>query len=92
MTRKDAGKSPSQLVISLFEGGSKESLARFHGPGFWQKQFWVQQPQPDILSVQQTIDRVRLQVIVTTGMIAAKTQRHKDKVTDRCRRTGSGFV
>ena len=86
MIRKDAGNSPSQLCFSLFEGSSKQSLASFHGPGFQQKQFWVQQSQHDVLSVQQTDDRAWLQVVVATCMVAAKTQRHKDKVTNRSRR------
>lgn len=92
MTRKDAGNSLSQLCFSLFEGCSKQSLACFHGPGFQQKQFWVQQPQHDVLSVRQKDDRAWLQVVVATCMVAAKTQRHKDKITDRSRGSGHGFV
>lgn len=92
MTRKDACKSPSQLCISLFEGKSKEALACLCGPGFHRKKFWVQQAQADSLMVQQTDDRLWLQLVVATGMIAAKTQRHKDKITDHCKRTGQGFL
>lgn len=92
MNRKDACKSPSQLCISLFEGKSTKALACLCGPGFHRKKFWVEQPQSDSLMVQQTDDRLWLQVVVATGIIAAKTQRHKDKVTDHCRRTGQGFL
>lgn len=92
MTRKDTSASPSQLQIELFEAGSKECLACIHGPGFLQKKCWVRQPQPDALAVQQSDDRAWLQLVIVTGMIAAKTQRHKDKVTDRSRKSGHGFV
>lgn len=88
MNRKEACSSPRQICISLFEGNSKESLASFCGPGFQHKKFWVQQLQSDMLSVQHTDDRFWLQVVVATCMIAAKTQRHKDKVTNHCRRSG----
>ena len=94
MTSKDASNSPNQLCISLFEGSgsSNQALACFQGPGFQQKRCWVQQPQHDVLSVQQTDDRAWLQVVVATCMVAAKTQRHKDKITDQARRSGHGFV
>lgn len=92
MSSKDAGKSQSQLHMSLYKVCSKQALACFDGPGFQQKQSWVQQPQHDVLSVRQTDDRAWLQVVVATCMVAAKTQRHKDKITDRSRRSGHGFV
>lgn len=92
MTGKDARNSQRQLRISLFEDSSKQALASFHGPGFQQKRFWVQQLQHDILVVQQTDDRVWQQVLVATCLVAAKTQRHKDKITDQSRQSGHGFV
>ena len=92
MTSKDASNSLHHLCISLFEGTSKQPLACFHGPGFQQKQFWVQQPQHDVLSVRQTDNRAWLQAVVATCMVAAKTQRHKDKITHEARRSGHGFV
>ena len=86
MTRSDASKSPTQLRVELCEEGLKECLACISGPGFQRKKFWVQQLEPDVISVMGTKDRMWLQTIVATGMIAAKTQRHKDKVTANARK------
>lgn len=86
MTGTDASKSPTQLRIELLEEDSKHCLACISGPGFQRKKFWVQQPEPDVICAMDTDDRTWLQVIVATAMIAAKTQRHRDKVTSAARR------
>lgn len=86
MTGTDASKSPTQLRIELLEEESKHCLACISGPGFQRKKFWVQQPEPDVICAMDTEDRTWLQMIVATAMIAAKTQRHRDKVTSAARR------
>lgn len=86
MTNADTSNSPIQLRIELFEGSSKKCLAYITGPGFQRKKFWVQQLEPDVISVGPQDDRMWLKTIVATGMIAAKTQRHRDKVTAAARR------
>ncbi len=88
MTRADASNSPTQLRIELVNASTKQCLACISGSGCQRKKFWVQQPEPDVISVADTDDRAWLQLIVATAMIAAKTQRHKDKVTAAARRNG----
>ncbi len=88
MTRADASNSPLELHIELVEASTKQCLACICGPGCQRKKFWVQQPEPDVISVVDTEDRTWLQLIVATALIAAKTQRHKDKVTAAARRNG----
>ena len=92
MTRKAANHSLSHLQIELFEDNSKVCLACICGPGFQRKQFWVQQPEVDVLSIQKSDDCRWLHMVVATGLVAAKTQRHRDKITDRSRRSGHGFI
>lgn len=89
MTRADASNSPIELCIELVDASTKQCLACISGPGCQRKKFWVQQPEPDVVSVADTEDRAWLQLIVATALIAAKTQRHKDKVTAAARRNGS---
>jgi len=88
MTRADASNSPTQLRIELVNASTKQCLACISGSGCQRKKFWVQQPEPDVISVADSDDRAWLQLIVATAMIAAKTQRHKDKVTAAARRNG----
>ena len=92
MTRGDASKSETDLRIELLEHNSVQCLASIAGPGFQQKKFWVQQLVADIISVSANCDRTCLQMIVATGLVAAKTHRHRDKVTTMARKRGTGFV
>ena len=92
MTRGDASRSETDLRIELLEGNSAQCLAHVAGPGFQRKKFWVQQPVADTISVSAECDRTWLQMIVATGLVAAKTQRHRDKVTTMARKCGTGFV
>lgn len=86
MTGADASKTPTQLRIELLEEGSKYCLACISGPGFQRKKIWVEQPEPDVICAMDTEDRTWLQMIIATAMIAAITQRHRDKVTSAARR------
>ncbi|DBA83052.1 hypothetical protein WJX77_006006 [Trebouxia sp. C0004] len=88
MTWADASNSPTQLRIELVDASTKQCLACISGSGCQRKKFWVQQPEPDVISVADTDDRAWLQLIVATAMIAAKTQRHRGKVTTAARRSG----
>lgn len=88
MTWADASKSLTELRIELVDATTKQCLACISGSGCQRKKFWVQQPEPDVISVVDTGDRGWLQLVVATALIAAKTQRHKDKVTAAARRHG----
>ena len=92
MTRAAASKSETELHIELFRKDCTEGLAHISGPGFRRKKFWVQQPVPDTIAVLANQDRHWLQMVVATGLIAAKTQRHRDKVTAMALKSGTGFA
>lgn len=88
MMRADASNSPIQLRIELLDASTKQCLACISGSGCQRKKFWVQQPEPDVISVADSNDQAWLQLVVATALIAAKTQRHKDKVSAAARRNG----
>ena len=88
MSRANANNSTSQLQIELRGNGSKECLACIQGPGSQCKRYWVRQPKPDTMTVMSdTDDRMWMQVIIASGMVAAKAQRHKAKVMAVPRKT-----
>ena len=80
--------SRSSLQIKLLEDGSKQELAHFSGPGTKCKSYWIQNPdfaQDSITMFGRTDYPTWMQVVVASGLVAAKTQRRIDKSLQRSR-------
>ena len=72
--------SINHLKIHLLQDGCLQPLASIEGPGCQRKQFWVQLNKPDTISLFCDIqDPTWLQVILASGLVAAKVQRRRDK-------------
>ncbi len=74
--------SRKQLQVKLMEDGSRQELARLEGPGSSCKSYWIQNPElsQDTITIFGRTDYPRwMQVVIASGMVAAKTQRRIDK-------------
>ncbi len=81
-TTSGCGDSRTHLQIKLMEDGSRQELARIEGPGSRCKSFWIQNPElsQDTISIFGRTDYPTwMQVVIASGMVAAKTQRRIDK-------------
>ncbi|DBA84545.1 hypothetical protein WJX79_006245 [Trebouxia sp. C0005] len=81
-TTSGCGDSRAHLQIKLMEDGSRQELARIEGPGSRCKSFWIQNPElsQDTISIFGRTDYPTwMQVVIASGMVAAKTQRRIDK-------------
>lgn len=70
------------MQIRLLEDGSQQELALFRGPGTKCKSYWIQNPellQETITLFGRTDYPAWVQLVIATGMVAAKTQRRNDK-------------
>lgn len=71
------------MQIRLVEdGGSRQELARFSGAGARCKSYWIQNPElgeDTITMFGRTDYPVWMQIVITSGLVAAKTQRRIDK-------------
>ena len=70
------------MQIRLLEDGSQQEVALFSGPGTRCKRYWIQNPelmQETITLFGRTDYPAWVQLVIATGMVAAKTQRRNDK-------------
>jgi len=80
MSWMTVANSMNHLKIQLLQDGCPQTLACIEGPGCQRKQFWVQLDKPDTISLFCDIkDPMWLQVIIASGLVAAKVQRRRDK-------------
>lgn len=84
----DTANTDRQLKMILQEEGSKDVLAQFDGPGSQCKMFWIDNPamcQDNIQVLLRTDSPRWVQLVITTGMVAAKMQRRHDKFLSNAR-------
>ena len=70
------------MQIKLMEDGSRQELARLEGPGSRCKSYWIQNPElsSDTITVFGRTDYPTwMQIVIGSGMVAAKCQRRIDK-------------
>lgn len=70
------------MQIRLLEDGSQQELATFTGPGTRCKSYWIQNPelaQDTITMFGRTDYPAWMQIVIVSGLVAAKTQRRIDK-------------
>ncbi len=80
MSWMTVANSMDHLKIQLLQDGCPQPLACIEGPGCQRKQVWVQLNKPDTISLFCDIqDPMWLQVIIASGLVAAKVQRRRDK-------------
>lgn len=88
-------KSAEQFKLYLLQDGSSKRLASIEGPSYQQKRFWVGSLKPDSISLMcLTDDTLWLQAVIASALVAAKTQRRRDKSTPsgwRRQLQGGGF-
>ena len=88
-------KSAEQFKLYLLQDGSSKRLASIEGPSYQQKQFWVGSLKPDSISLMcLTDDTLWVQAVIASALVAAKTQRRRDKSTPpgwRRQLQGGGF-
>ena len=78
-----------QLKMRMLEEGCKDVLAEFEGPGSQCKLFWIDNPamfQDHIQVSTRTDSPLWVQLVIATGMVAAKMQRRHDKFLSAARR------
>lgn len=81
-TRSGCSDSRLHVQIKLLEDGSKQALACIEGPGSKCKSYWIQNPEltQDTMTIYGRTDYpVWMQVVIASGMVAAKTLRRMDK-------------
>jgi hypothetical protein len=77
------------LKMCLQQKGSQQNLACFEGAGCARKQCWVQLNEPDTVSfLTEAKEKTWIQLVIITAMVAAKTQRHRDKMFPPSMRRG----
>ncbi len=89
MSRHAASRSMFDLKICLQQKGSHENLACIKGAGCARKQCWVQLNELDTVSfLVEAKDPTWIQLVIISAMVAAKTQRHRDKMFPPSMRRG----
>ena len=84
-----AGDSQKLLKMRQVEEGCKDELAQFEGPGSQCKCFWIDNPvmfKDTVTVLARTDSPLWVQLVIATGMVAAKMQRRHDKFVSNARR------
>ena len=77
------------LKICLQQKGCHQNLACIEGAGCARKQCWVQLNELDTVSfLTEAKDPTWIQLVIISAMVAAKTQRHRDKMFPPSMRQG----
>lgn len=81
MSRHAASRSMFDLKLCLQLKGCHQKLACIEGAGCARKQCWVQLNETDTISfLTEAKDPTWTQLVIMSAMVAAKTQRHRDKM------------
>ena len=84
-----ASRSMFDLKICLQKKGSHQNFACIEGAGCARKQCWVQLNELDTVSfLVEAKDPTWIQLVIISAMVAAKTQRHRNKLFPPSMRRG----